>query len=170
MEIAAMTQIHGGSPRSLSRLQIQRVLRWHGALTRFRKKQGTLATFSASLGLTVVELRRALQGRYEGLDLSFEQRGQIARWKARRRRFEKRHLSAKQLAEALGVSRSTVFLCIEKQGDYQTLHRSEKPRAEDRSPVRANAVLLQAWGRKVTDRATEAHSETDAVLRKRGAA
>ncbi len=164
-----MTRNQGGPPRSLSRVQIQRVLRWHRTLTRFRKKQGTLASFAATVGLTVVELRRALGGRYEGLALSLEQRARIARWKTRRRRFEKRHLSAHQLARSLGVSRSTVFLCIERRGIYQTSARGDKPRPKGSSTIQTNAALLRAWGRKATDCDPEAASVATASTRNRGA-
>ena len=164
-----MRRYKGGSPRSLSREQIQRVLRWYRTLTRFRTRQGTLASLSANLGLTVVELRRALRGRYEGLALSFEQRDEIALWKARRQRFEKRHLSAHQLARSLGVSRSTVFLCIEKKGVYQTSVRGENPRPKGPSTIQTNAALLRAWGRKATDGVPEAASAAKASTRSRGA-
>jgi hypothetical protein len=136
---------------------------------RFRTEQGTLMSFADSLGLTVAELRRALIGRWEGLGLNLEQKTQIADWKARRRRFAKRHPSAQTLARSLGVSRSTLFLCIEKKGVYRTAVKGEHPRRREPSVVETNEALLRAWGRTPVDGRAEWKAQAPTPARKRGA-
>jgi transposase len=102
-----------------------RVLRWHSSTVRFRKRQGTLTSLARSTNLSVYELRRVLKGRTEGLSLSAQQREDIRRWESRRRRYHKAHATATALAESLGISRSTLFLCIQKKGIYGTTERSD---------------------------------------------
>jgi hypothetical protein len=164
-----MTQSVGGSPPGLSRGGIQRVLRWHRALMRFRREQGTLKSFADSLGLTVADLRRALIGRWEGLGLSFEQKTRITDWKARRRRFAKRHPSAQTLARSLGVSRSTLFLCIERKGAYRTALKGDRLRPRGNSVVETNATLLRTWGRTTVDGRGEPEAQAKIPTGKRGA-
>lgn len=149
-----MDQLVGGYPHGLSRGQIQQVLRWHQRWVRFRKRQGTLASLARSVGLTVHQLQRALRGNSEGLGLSLEQRSLIARWQARRRRFQARHISAQKLAESLGISRSTLFLCISKKGAYKTRPRAGsgsqlgpalRRRGVDGEMSAVRSTLLRAW-------------------------
>jgi len=137
-----MDKLVGGFPRSLSRGQIQKVLRWHRSWVRFRQRQGTLASLARSVGLTVHELRRALQGDVTGLGLSVEQHKYIARWRTRRRRFRSQHPSAARLAESLGISRSTLFLCISKKGAYKTRPREEGGSTRSSSLGRRRAEVL----------------------------
>jgi len=148
-----MDKLVGGFPRSLSRGQIQKVLRWHRSWVRFRQRQGTLASLAKAMELTVHELQRALQGDVTRLGLSVAQRKCIAQWQARRRRFRSRHPSAASLAESLGISRSTLFLCISKKGAYKTRPRQERGsqpssslgrrRAEESAAMRS--ALLRDW-------------------------
>jgi hypothetical protein len=159
----------GGPRPSLSRDQVQRVLRWNQSQVRFQQKQGTLASFSKSLGLTLWQLRRALRPRFGRLTLTLDQKKRIAQWKARKRRFQKQHPSARQLAKSLGVSRSTLFLCIDKKGVYPTLSDAQQPRTPSVSPIRANTALLRAWGVRTTSLLTDPHAVRRIQTRKRGA-
>jgi hypothetical protein len=114
----------GGFPPKLDAEGSQRVMRWHRSEVRFAKRQGTLASFARSLNLSVHQLQRALKGRFDGLALSPQQRKDIGRWETRRRRFHRVHPTAAALAKSLGISRSTLFLCIEKNGIYRTEDKS----------------------------------------------
>ena len=145
-----------GAPRSLNRGQIRRVLRWQARLIRFRQQQGTLSSLAHSVGITVHELRCALKGQVDGLTLSDEQRRLIERWNVRRRQFRRRHLSARALARALGVSRSTIFDCIRRQGNYRQLDIGGLSRKHNASAARTTvplsavdtrSTLLRAWRR-----------------------
>jgi hypothetical protein len=150
-----MRQSTVGPPQRLSRNQIRIVMHWHRQAVLFRRTQGTLASLASSLGLSVHELRRALTGDLRGLALSPQQRRQIKRWEARRRRFKAQHPSARSLAQSLNVSRSTLFLCIQKKGSYRN-SSSRKP-ATRRGAAKLDAIamrssLLNSWGRvRVTD-------------------
>jgi hypothetical protein len=143
-----------GYPRKLSRSQIQRVLDWHTNLERFRRRQGTVAGFAQSLSLSVHQLERALRGDVDGLPLTPPQRRQITRWGARRRRFWSQQPTARALAQSLGVSRSTLFLCISKKGSYKTAHQSRDRRLlkGTRSGwLHVRTSLLHSWGRISVD-------------------
>lgn len=100
--------------------KIKRVMRWHRRWIRFSQRQGTSESFAQSLGLTVPQLRRALKGDFKGLELSVAKRLLVRQWKGRRRQFLARCPTAAALAKSLGVSRSTIFCCIEKQGKYRS--------------------------------------------------
>jgi hypothetical protein len=135
-----------------------RVMRWHSSTVRFRKRQGTLASLARSTNLSVNELQRALKGRLEGLSLSAQQRAEIRRWDTRRRRYLRSHPTAAALADSLGISRSTLFLCIQKKGIYRTAERSdargEGGSCQSRQRVRQHdvtSVLLRSWRRVPMD-------------------
>jgi hypothetical protein len=144
----------GEFPRRLALDEIRRVMRWHSSTVRFRKRQGTLASLARSLNLAVHELQEALKGHVEGLSLSAQQREDIRRWEARRRRFRKAHPTAAALAHSLGVSRSTLFLCIQRKGIYRTADKPGVPgeRGSPQSRQKAGqynvaSALLRNWGR-----------------------
>jgi AraC-like DNA-binding protein len=150
----------GGFPRKLDRKGIERVMRWHCSEVRFRQRQGTLASFARSLNLSVHELQRALKGRLGGLALSPQQRQNIRRWETRRRRFHKVHPTAAALARWLGISRSTLFLCIQKNGTYRTGHKSdgisERGASRGRRKAQQHGVtsaLIRGWRRAQIDEA-----------------
>jgi hypothetical protein len=159
-----------GHPRVLSRDQIQQVLRWHAHAIRFRKRQGTLAGFAKSLNLSVLQLERVLRGEGAELPLTVRQRRKIARWGAERRRFVAGHPTARALAESLGVSRSTVFHCISKQGSYKTAWQPPAG-ALAREGAKGSRInhskLLRAW-RRVAAGDESAPEELDRVPVKRG--
>ncbi len=142
------------SLRKLDPDEIRRVMRWHSIGICFRKRQGTLASLARSLNLSVYELQRAMKGHVEGLSLSAQQRECIRRWEARRRRFRKAHLTAADLAHSLGVSRSTLFLCIQRKGIYRTADKPGAPgeRGSPQSPQKVGqydvtSALLRNWPR-----------------------
>ena len=142
------------SLRKLDPDEIQRVMRWHSSTIRFRKRQGTLATLARSLNISVHELQRAMKGHVEGLSLSAQQRECIRRWEARRRRFRRAHPTAATLARSLGISRSTLFLCIQKRGIYRTVNKSDEigeggsPQSRQKAGQRAvTSALLRTWRR-----------------------
>lgn len=140
-----------GVAPSLTQSQIQRVLHWHARLIRFRTQQPTLARLAHTLGLTVRSTRRLLQGDADLQDLSKKQLRTIQRWQSRARRFHAQHVSSKTLARELGVSRSTLFDCISRQGRYALDSRAGKRTAlRQKQKRRARAInprnlLLRAW-------------------------
>jgi hypothetical protein len=131
-------------------------MRWHSSAVRFRKLQGTLASFARSLNLSVLDLQEALRGHFEDLSLSDEQLEEIRRWNARRERFRKVHPTAAALARSLGISRSTLFLCIQRKGLYQTSETGgieETNSSQSRREVDVTSGLLRNWRRVEMDRA-----------------
>ena len=159
----------GGFPPRLSPDKIRKVMRWHASGVRFRKRQGNLTLFARSLGLSVHQLQRALKGHFQGLLLSPQQRQDIRRWETRRRRFNKLHPTAAALARSLGISRSTLFLCIEKNGVYRTSVQTGHARHSSQRSVETNAALLHAWGRITREDAPESQSEARPTKQNRGA-
>jgi DNA-binding XRE family transcriptional regulator len=159
----------GGFPPRLTLDKIHKVMRWHSSGVRFRKRQGNRTSFARSLGLSVHQLQRALKGHLEGLSLSPQQCQDIRRWETRRRRFKKLHLTAAALARSLGISRSTLFLCIEKNGVYRTSVKTDLARDPGPASVESNAALLHAWGRITMEDALESRSEATPTKQNRGA-
>ena len=135
------------TPRRLAPEEIARVMRWHASAIRFRKRQRTLAAFAHSLNLSVLDLQEALRGHFEDLSLSDEQFEQIRRWQARRERFLKGHRTAAALARSLGISRSTLFLCIQKKGIYKSASPSRRRGGE----YDVTSGLLRNWRRVEMD-------------------
>lgn len=147
-----------GSPRRLTQSQIRRVLRWHARLIAFRREHSTVQRFARSMGPSVPAIRRALGSANSATQLSRAQRRMVRRWYARYRRFVARQQSAQALADALKVSRWTIFDCIRRQGRYfqldeRALHRqARQPATRARSARRVRfvedsqrAALLKAW-------------------------
>jgi hypothetical protein len=159
----------GGYPPKLALDKIRKVMRWHSSGARFAKRQGTLTAFARSLNLSVHQLQRALKGHIQGLALSPQQRKDIRRWETRRRRFHRVHPTAAALAKSLGISRSTLFLCIEKQGVYRTSIKTGHDRHPGSTSTGANAALLRDWGRIKKDDALESDTELTRTKKAGGA-
>jgi hypothetical protein len=158
---------HCGPPHKLTRAQIRRVLRWHARAVAFRTTHGTARDVARRLGVKVYAVRRALQDdRTEGALgrrrlLSPAQHVLVRRWRAAGRRFRATHLTAQQLADAQGVSRSTIHDCIRRHGRYAAVapidsahinarsvgSRSEAIRPDTSAAVAERAALLGAWPR-----------------------
>jgi hypothetical protein len=159
-----------GPPHKLTRAQIRRVLRWHARGVAFRATHGTARDLARKLHASIYAVRRALQG-----DRTHVSKGAVGRkrllppaqhvilrrWRAAGRRFRARHLTAQQLADALGVSRVTIHDCIRRRGRYATVDpvhvnsrslggRPGTTRHATTPTVAKGAALLKAWPRVVS--------------------
>jgi predicted DNA-binding ribbon-helix-helix protein len=111
-----------GPPPKLNSAGISRVLKWHEERRRFYQNHGTLRSLATRQGIPVNRLIRLLYlHRSTDQTLSNVQRNAIARWRRAYQRFARRHLSAKQLAQELGVSRRVIFDCVKRNGVYVSL-------------------------------------------------
>jgi AraC-like DNA-binding protein len=157
---------HCGPPPKLSAAKIRRVLQWHARTVAFRAQHGTARDLANRLHVSVYAVQRALQDDRTSATPGTVGRKRllspatlilVRRWAAAGRRFSATHLTAQELAEALGVSRGTIHDCIRRRGQYATddaqintaaaHRRSRTTRRRTREAVSQRAALLQAWPR-----------------------
>jgi hypothetical protein len=160
-------------------------LRWHAQGVAFVAKHGTVHDLARQVGASVHCVRRILYatqpvksnsrsrrrlGRRP--DLSLRERALVRRWQRAWARFRARRVTAAQLAGSLGISRSTLYDCIQRQGHYaQTRLTGKGDRADAARPVRYNApasesdvaaraALLREWSPPLRKCARGADSAT----------
>jgi hypothetical protein len=105
------------------------------ALDSVRSDTGDLGVLRPTLGVSVHQVRRALKDDSTGRELSEAQRMLIRQWNARRQHFTAENPTTAALAKSLGVARSTVFSCIEKQSRYKSAREPSAGTDEKSAPV-----------------------------------
>jgi hypothetical protein len=133
---------HRGSPRKLTDAQIRRVLRWHARVLKFRARRGTTRDLAARLHVNtrviyyyLSQYKNGTRGSRSELRppmrrstgrprlLGDRELRTIFHWYVRQMRFLAAHGSARALAHELGVSETTLFDCIRRQGRYRQARR-----------------------------------------------
>jgi transposase len=154
-----------GHPRKLSDRQIREVMNWHQEAIEFRRTHGTHRDLASLLGVSLHAVRGCFESQIHHTSNSRVRRGRprhldaaqiafVLAWRRVAWRFQARHGSVRGLARKLGVSASTIYDCVRRQGRYiQFAHvngyQSHNP-SRDRSALSDNAVrstLLRAWTR-----------------------
>jgi hypothetical protein len=124
-----------GPSRKLTNAQIRIILRWSEERQRFLRTHGSAHSIARRLGLSVYVVRRWLRT-YKPNDQQKHRkslgaksgrppiirtraaRAALRRWIDASRHYRATHVSAAALARDLGVSRFTIFDCIQRRGRY----------------------------------------------------